>query len=79
MIALQEQVKGLQQDLKTLAAKQWTPAASAVPAATAVPAAAAPSHRGKRGASNTKGAVGKQAKNALTPFAFQPFCWSHVI
>ena len=73
VIALQEQVKGLQQDLKTLAAKQWTPAASAVPAATA------PSHRGKHGASNTKGAVGKQAKNALTPFAFQPFCWSHVI
>jgi len=39
--------------------------------------AAAPSHRGKRGATTTKGAVGKQAKSALTPFAFQPFCWSH--
>ena len=71
VIALQEQVKGLQQDLKALAAKQWTPAASAVPAV------AAPSHRSKRGAANAKGAVGKQAKSAPTPFAFQPFCWSH--
>jgi len=68
---LQEQVKGLQQELKAFAAKQWIPAVSAVPAAPA------PSKRGKRGATTTKGAVGKHAKSAQTPFAFQPFCWSH--
>ena len=68
---LQEQVKGLQQELQAFAAKQWTPAAAAVPAAPA------PSKRGKRGATTTKGAVGKHAKSSQTPFAFQPFCWSH--
>jgi hypothetical protein len=73
VIALQAQVKELQQDLQALAVKQWTPAATAAPAAPA----AAPSHRGKRGATTTKGAATKQAKGALTPFSVQPFCWSH--
>ena len=68
---LQEQVKGLQQELQAFAAKQWTPAAAAVPAAPA------PSKRGKRGATTTKGAVGKQAKSVPTPFSARPFCWSH--
>lgn len=71
VIALQEQVKGLQQELKAFAAKQWTPAAAAVPAAPA------PSKRGKRGATTTNGAVGKQAKSVPTPFSARPFCWSH--
>jgi len=68
---LQEQVKELQQELKAFAAKQWTPAVSAVPAAPA------PSKRGKRGATTTNGAGGKHAKNAPTPFSARPFCWSH--
>ena len=73
VIALQEELKGLRQNLQAMEAKQalavkWTPAAPQVPAS---------SHRGKRGASTTDGAVGKHAKSALTPFSARPFCWSH--
>ena len=59
VIALQEQVKGLQQDLKALAAKQWTPA---VPAAAAVSASAAPSQRGKRGAQTFRAQWGNRLR-----------------
>lgn len=71
VIALQEQVKVLQRDLQALAVKKLTPAASAAPAA------AATTHSGKRSATTIKGAAGKQAKSALTPFSARPFCWSH--
>ncbi len=73
VIALQEQVKGLQQDLKALEVKQ---AFAAKQLTSAVPAVA-PSHRGKRGAATTKGAVEKHPKSASTPFSAQPFCWTH--
>jgi len=67
--ALTEKLTVVTQKLQALEASQALSAKQAP--------AAAPSHRGKRGATTTKGAVGKQAKSALTPFAFQPFCWSH--
>jgi hypothetical protein len=69
---LQEQLSVVTQKLQALEAKQ----AFAVKQTPAAPAAA-PSHRGKRGATNTKGAVGKHAKSAPTPFSARPFCWSH--
>ena len=72
VISLQEELKGLKQNMQAMEAKQalvakWTPAAPAAPA----------SHRHKRGTSTTDGAVGKHAKSALTPFSARPFCWSH--
>ena len=70
--ALQEQLSVVTQKRQALETKQ----AFAVKQTPAAPAAA-PSHRGKRGATTTNGAVGKHAKSALTPFAFQPFCCSH--
>jgi hypothetical protein len=70
--ALEEKLTVVTQKLQALEARHAL-AAKQAPAAPA----AAPSHRGKRGATTTKGAVGKQAKSALTPFSARPFCWSH--
>jgi hypothetical protein len=69
---MQGQLSVVTQKLQALEAKQ----AFAVKQTSAAQAAA-PSQRGKRGATTTKGAVVKQAKNAPTPFSVRPFCWSH--
>jgi len=74
VVALQEQLTVVTQKLQVLEASQ----ALAVRQAPAAPAVTAPSHPGKkRSATTTKGAAGKQAKSALTPFSARPFCWSH--
>ena len=65
VIALNEKLAVVTQQLQALEARQAL-------AVKQTSAAAAPSHRGKRGATITNGAVGKQAKSAP-----QPFCWSH--
>ena len=69
---LQEQLSVVSQKLQALEAKQ----ALAVKQSPAAPAGA-PSHRDKRGPSNTKGAGGKHPKIVPIPFSAQPFCWSH--
>ena len=71
VIALEEKLSVVTEKLQALEAKH----ALAVKQTPAAPAA--PSHRGKRGATTTNGAVGKHAKSAPTPFSARPFCWSH--
>ncbi len=73
VIALEVKLTVMPQKLQALEARQ----ALAVKQTPAASAAAARTHRGKRSVTTTKGAVGKQAKSALTPFSARPFCWCH--